>query len=166
MLSTIRKRKEQEGFTIIEVLIVLAIAGLILLIVFLAVPALQSNARNQQRKSDVANLLAGMNEYVNDNQGTLPDTIAIAADGTTTFSQASGAGSNVQGAKVGFYKTTANVTITATVSNTTPATAPTDKVVIITGATCTANQAVAGSSRAFAATYWIEPGNVEQCQGS
>ncbi|HPW47952.1 MAG TPA: prepilin-type N-terminal cleavage/methylation domain-containing protein, partial [Candidatus Saccharibacteria bacterium] len=36
-------KKDQKGFTIIEVLIVLAIAALILLIVFLAVPALQRN---------------------------------------------------------------------------------------------------------------------------
>ncbi|HKU19218.1 MAG TPA: type II secretion system protein [Candidatus Saccharimonadales bacterium] len=166
MLSTIRKRKQQEGFTIIEVLIVLAIAGLILVIVFLAVPALQRNARNQQRKTDVSNLLAGVNEFVNDNQGTLPDTVAIAADGTTTFSLAAGGASSVQGAKVGFYKTTANVTITSTVSNTAPASSPTDKVVIITGATCSSNTAVAGSARSFVATYWIEPGTIEQCQGS
>jgi prepilin-type N-terminal cleavage/methylation domain-containing protein len=36
----------RTGFTIIEVMIVLAIAGLILLIVFLAVPALEREARN------------------------------------------------------------------------------------------------------------------------
>ena len=35
------KKSDKDGFTIIEVMIVLAIAGLILLIVFLAVPALQ-----------------------------------------------------------------------------------------------------------------------------
>jgi prepilin-type N-terminal cleavage/methylation domain-containing protein len=33
-------KKSDSGFTIIEVMIVLAIAGLILLIVFLAVPAM------------------------------------------------------------------------------------------------------------------------------
>ncbi len=51
MLNKIKNRK-QEGFTIIEVLIVLAIAGLIMLIVFLAVPALQRNSRNTQRQAD------------------------------------------------------------------------------------------------------------------
>ena len=45
-------KKRAEGFTIIEVLIVLAIAGLILLVVFLAVPALQRNARNTQRNAE------------------------------------------------------------------------------------------------------------------
>lgn len=52
------KTKRDEGFTIIEVLIVLAIAGLIMLIVFLAVPALQRNSRNTQRTND-ASLIGG-----------------------------------------------------------------------------------------------------------
>jgi prepilin-type N-terminal cleavage/methylation domain-containing protein len=55
MLSKLKK-SNNEGFTIIEVMIVLAIAGLILLIVFLAVPALQRSSRNTQRKSDVGRL--------------------------------------------------------------------------------------------------------------
>jgi prepilin-type N-terminal cleavage/methylation domain-containing protein len=36
-------KNNKKGFTIIEVLIVLAIAGVIMVIVFLAVPALQRN---------------------------------------------------------------------------------------------------------------------------
>lgn len=64
--------KSNAGFTIIEVLIVLAIAGLILLIVFLAVPALQRNARNTGYKEDAASLLAAASEYTNNNNGTLP----------------------------------------------------------------------------------------------
>ncbi len=61
-----------KGFTIIEVLIVLAIAGLILLIVFLAVPALQRNSRNTQRKNDVSSVLAALSEYQNNHNGQLP----------------------------------------------------------------------------------------------
>jgi prepilin-type N-terminal cleavage/methylation domain-containing protein len=38
--------KNEQGFTIIEVMIVLVIAAVIMLIVFLAVPALQRNSRN------------------------------------------------------------------------------------------------------------------------
>lgn len=62
-------RKREEGFTIIEVLIVLAIAGLIMLIVFLAVPALQRNARNTQRSNDVSRMAAAVNECLNNNNG-------------------------------------------------------------------------------------------------
>ena len=66
------KTKREEGFTIIEVLIVLAIAGLIILIVFLAVPALQRNSRNTQRRNDVSSLLGAVQEYSNNNAGSLP----------------------------------------------------------------------------------------------
>ena len=55
MLKKLQKTNS-EGFTIIEVMIVLAIAALILLIVLLAVPALQRGSRNTQRKNDVSAL--------------------------------------------------------------------------------------------------------------
>jgi prepilin-type N-terminal cleavage/methylation domain-containing protein len=64
----------KQGFTIIEVLIVLAIAGLIILIVFLAVPALQRNSRNTQYKNDAASLLSAASEFTNNNNGKLPTT--------------------------------------------------------------------------------------------
>lgn len=54
--------KDNKGFTIIEVLIVLAIAGLIMLIVFLAVPALQRNQRNNARNSDASRIATAVNE--------------------------------------------------------------------------------------------------------
>ena len=46
------KQSRSEGFTIIEVMIVLAIAAMILLVVLLAVPALQRNSRNTAVKTD------------------------------------------------------------------------------------------------------------------
>jgi prepilin-type N-terminal cleavage/methylation domain-containing protein len=55
--------KNTDGFTIIEVIIVLAIAGLIILIVLLAVPALQRNARNTSRKSDATIVAEAVYEY-------------------------------------------------------------------------------------------------------
>ena len=61
--------KQEKGFTIIEVLIVLAIAGLIILIVFLAVPALQRNSRNTQRQNDASRALSMMQETINNNNG-------------------------------------------------------------------------------------------------
>lgn len=74
MLNKIKQNKDnQSGFTIIEVLIVLAIAGLILLIVFLAVPALQRNTRNAGRKEDAGRLVTAVNNYVSNNSGALPD---------------------------------------------------------------------------------------------
>jgi len=61
--------KQTQGFTIIEVLIVLAIAGVIMLVVFLAVPALQRNSRNTQRKADVSHLAGVTSEWISNNAG-------------------------------------------------------------------------------------------------
>lgn len=64
-----RLQKQEKGFTIIEVLIVLAIAGLILLIVFLAVPALQRNSRNTQRANDASQIGGIVNECLSNRNG-------------------------------------------------------------------------------------------------
>ncbi|HSE61169.1 MAG TPA: type II secretion system protein [Candidatus Saccharimonadales bacterium] len=50
-------RKKSVGFTIIEVILVLAIAGLIFLVVFLAIRSAQIAARDNQRKSAAMDLL-------------------------------------------------------------------------------------------------------------
>ncbi len=50
------KNINKSGFTIIEVVLVLAIAGLIFLMVFVAFPALQRNQRDTQRRDDYAML--------------------------------------------------------------------------------------------------------------
>lgn len=52
--------KATSGFTIIEVVIVLAIAGLILGIVLVAVPQLQQSQRDGARRSDMGRFSAGL----------------------------------------------------------------------------------------------------------
>lgn len=64
--------KEKQGFTIIEVVLVLAIAGLIFLIVFLAVPALQRSQRDTQRRSDMGRFMGQIQNYQSNNQGNVP----------------------------------------------------------------------------------------------
>ncbi len=160
MLNKLKKSND-KGFTIIEVMIVLAIGGLILLIVFLAVPALQRNGRNTQRKSDVASVLGAASEYVSNNGGALP-----VANGTFN---AAFTGSNP---KLGFY-TTANVTYnySAVARGAVPA-APTgnDTVTVYNylkcGATPRSAPVTAGAStRSVVAYYNIESNGVDvpQC---
>lgn len=60
------------GFTIIEVVLVLAIAGLIFLMVFLAYPALRRSQQDSQRQRDVGNLMAQVQKYQQNNNGRLP----------------------------------------------------------------------------------------------
>lgn len=62
----------QKGFTIIEVVLVLAIAGLIFLMVFIALPALQRSQRDTQRKNDLSRVQSKINDYQSNNRGAIP----------------------------------------------------------------------------------------------
>lgn len=66
------KINTKKGFTIIEVVLVLAIAGLIFLMVFLALPALQRNQRDTQRKSDLSRVQAQLQNFQSNNRGSIP----------------------------------------------------------------------------------------------
>ena len=61
--------KTNPAFTIIEVVLVLAIAGLIFLMVFIALPALQRNQRDTQRKNDIARIVTQFQNYTANNKG-------------------------------------------------------------------------------------------------
>jgi prepilin-type N-terminal cleavage/methylation domain-containing protein len=149
MLS--KRNKNNDGFTIIEVLIVLAIAALILLIVFLAVPALQRNARNTQRTSDVSALLSGVSEFSSDNNGTTPTGATYsAATHVVTYTDTGVTGvSSVATAKLGFYTSAPTMCVTTTAGGTcaVPTTAPgINAAEIIIGATCTGDAPTGGAT--------------------
>lgn len=155
---TNKNLKRDDGFTIIEVLIVLAIAGLIMLIVFLAVPALQRNARNTSRKSDASSLASALSEYINNNDGQLPASCTGAA---CAF---------ISNWKPGYY-TAANVTYT---DNTTSGASmgdpkSLDNISIGSYLTCAGEAASSSgaSSRSVAIVYDVETGSggtgMEQC---
>ena len=62
--------KSKKGFTIIEVVLVLAIAGLIFLMVFVALPALQRSQRDTARRNDLSRVDTSLVQYQTNNQGT------------------------------------------------------------------------------------------------
>jgi type II secretory pathway pseudopilin PulG len=64
---------KQKAFTVVEVLIAVSVAGLILFIVFLAVPAMNRNERNTQRKKAAALVFTEVGEYYQNNH-KYPDT--------------------------------------------------------------------------------------------
>lgn len=66
------QKSKQNGFTIIEVVLVLAIAALIFLMVFIALPALQRSQRDTQRKADVARVQTAIQNYQSNNRNALP----------------------------------------------------------------------------------------------
>lgn len=68
----VQQKQKEKGFTIIEVVLVLAIAGLIFLMVFIALPALQRSQRDTQRKTDLAKVITQVNSYQSNNRGRAP----------------------------------------------------------------------------------------------
>ncbi len=165
------KLRNQKGFTIIEVLIVLAIAGLILLIVFLAVPALQRNSRNTQRKSNVAAILGAVSEYSNNNNGALP---AAACGTANPFNLSGGTCAAPTGTSAqfnqGYYQVAPAVAATPAAG---AAALTTDTATLQVGGKCGAAGAVVGatggaSSRQVAVQFMNEGGGglVPACQDS
>ena len=64
----------KAGFTIIEVVLVLAIAGLIFLMVFVALPALQRSQRDTQRRNDLSRVDTSLVQYQT-NHSNLTDNL-------------------------------------------------------------------------------------------
>jgi prepilin-type N-terminal cleavage/methylation domain-containing protein len=65
-------KQRPNGFTIIEVTLVLAIAGIILMTVVMALPALQRSSRNNARKQDVNIMLQAVSKWTLNHSGALP----------------------------------------------------------------------------------------------
>lgn len=68
----VQQTGKQKGFTIIEVVLVLAIAGLIFLMVFIALPALQRSQRDTQRRNDISRVQTALQSYKTNARGALP----------------------------------------------------------------------------------------------
>lgn len=145
MLHNLYKRKsDQQGFTIIEVMIVLAIAGLILLIVFLAVPALQRNSRNTTMKNDASAFGGAFTEYASNNDGKQPTTVT---QNGSVVTLSGGSGTNEAEAKVNGSTTVTAAKVTAAPTTYTPGT-----LYWRTGVTCAGGT----SARAVVVYYWTE----------
>ncbi len=149
MLTNLQKRK--DGFTIIEVMIVIAIAGLIILVVLLAVPALQRGSRNTAIKNDASAVSGAIGEFQGANNGKNPTTVSADADGQVTVS------------KTGLTSTTGKVkagteVTSGTTDNLGTTGADTGKIRVVTGYKC--NDAGTGlgsaSTRSMAIIYNVE----------
>jgi len=113
--------KKEKGFTLIEIVLVLAIAGLIMVIVFLAVSGAQKSRRDTQRKDDNARVLAQMEQYASNNSGSYPANqaaFATAMTGTYALANAndplSGTAYNYSTAQVPSTSLSAGFTYTLT----------------------------------------------------
>lgn len=145
------KKQNQKGFTIIEVLIVLAIAALIMLVVFLAVPALQRSQRNNARVSDASLFAAAINDCLTNQNGNPTNCKSI---GNANVSWTPANANQLTGVS------TYNAAVTAGTTTT---------MVWTFNATCNgAVSQLGGSSRQFAVTYQIESsgGTQDRCLAS
>lgn len=157
MNAQLQKRK---GFTIIEVVLVLAIAGLIFLMVFIALPALQRSQRDSARKSEASAVVGAVGTYQGNNRGANPTTAAqvgaIVNGGTGTLDS----GAQIQMRAANY---TANVTLSA--STTAPVNADTvvalDEVLVYIGYKCGATNTslVRGTARQVAVAVIQEAAN-------
>lgn len=64
--------KSKRGFTVIEVSLVISIAGLIFLMVFVALPGLRASQRDTQRRDDMLSFVETVKKYQTNNRGALP----------------------------------------------------------------------------------------------
>lgn len=129
MLNKILKSK--KAFTIVEVVLVLAIAGVIMAVVFLAVPALQAGQRDQSRKTDANNVLLALTTYQGNNSGNNPDNNAAYSPTNVTLSGASAA---------------TTVILTSYVANTLVSNTP-GQITVVKGAKCAKNSAASYDNR-------------------
>jgi len=162
MLRDLRRRKRQGGFTIIEVLIVLAIAGLIMVVVFLAVPNLERSQRNNARKTDGNNFLENLSEYVGNADGALPtaDCLTLAAcktAGVVTYTP--GQMTSLEYLRTSVVGGTDTVPTHATVA------AATDTGYLIAGAVCSGINATAtgATTTDYVIFYYVEGSTGTTC---
>lgn len=72
------RKLNKKGFTLIEVVLVLAIGGLIFLLAFLAFQQVQTNRRDTARRSDASRFVAEASNYAGDHNNAFPDATALA----------------------------------------------------------------------------------------
>lgn len=157
----LKKLQNNKGFTIIEVMIVLAIAGLIILIVLLAVPALQRNGRNTTLKADASAIAGAITEFRANNDGTEPTTGSEASGGTVTIA------SGTPGAPAG-TSSTAKIQGSTNYTDNSGAqtvTAAAGSITVLYGAKCPttvptgASVTTTASARSSAVIYFVEQAN-------
>lgn len=162
-------KKLNKGFTIIELMIVLGIAGLLMLIVFLAVPALQRNSKNTGFRQEAARVLAAAQEWSTNNNGKVPGFDASNAFNTTQAGTDATSIKDLANMK-NFTALTIQNHANGTINSTT---FTTSTVLLRVRAKCddtNVNNFKEGTGRQIAVYYWIESstGNQDtlQCASS
>ena len=150
----VQQKNKEKGFTIIEVVLVLAIAALIFLMVFIALPALQRSQRDTQRKNDLGRVQTAVQNYQSNNRNKVPDSGTLT--GGTFISQYLTVGGDTfadpDGTAYDFKAGTAGALTSAFTSG---------QIIFVPGATCDGEKSVGGAgSSKIAFQYKLEGGGV------
>ena len=79
---------DERGVTIVELMIVIAVAALIIVLVLVAAPALQRNARNTQRRNDIGAIRGQLTTVFTNNNNTYPTPARFKTDVADQVEQA------------------------------------------------------------------------------
>ena len=186
-------KKFRAGFTIIEVVLVMAVAGLIFLVVFSALPAMQVSSRDTQRRESISTLISKIKDFQTNNRGALPSGTDVAVSGDNIEKSVASVVNASDSSWVGFYRDYLgkayrdplgymyNLKIVTCTANNSDQECPNEDatktkseffsdrnytIVVVTGATCYGDTAVGTASpRKVAALYKLE-GAGTYCQGT
>jgi prepilin-type N-terminal cleavage/methylation domain-containing protein len=177
-ITPMNTQQKNKGFTIIEVVLVLAIAGLIFLMVFVALPALQAGQRDTARKNDASTVLSAINTFVSGNRGAFPTTDQLS--GTAASSPAPSPHATTFRAPSQFVKDVSSNTeaIMVQIAGKTRADVKTGEIIVTQKTTCGATGIkngsgvarqilVAGTTNQYTVTTFLEGGGgVSYCAQS
>lgn len=145
----------------------LIIPALVMLCVFLAVPVLQQNTRNTQRKLDAAIIASGIAEFVSQAEGQLPQSISSGESSVSLAICGTGAcdGTKVNTSNLGYYNL-GSISVQPYSQGINFANK--DGIYIISGAKCVGVSGYGQQDNSAAVIYFQEDGSnqySQQCTG-
>ena len=170
--------KTKRGFTIIEVVLVLAIAGLIFMMVFLALPALQRSQRDTQRRDDMSRVASQLQQYQANNRGAIPTTTTELTSFMTNYLRTGTEGSTSSGndefldpdgeeyafeLKGSFFTISGSASTVLTGDQTPPVTSIDHKIYYYVGGRCEGEKIVKATGKRNAAFFYKLEGAGTYC---
>ena len=152
-----------KGFTIVETLIVLAIAATIIVVVLLAVPGLQRSSRNTTARTAANNVVSGWSEQMAALFGASPGLPTGGSAGSISINSVTYKLASVVkpivGTQSGSTATTFSYSASTTAfTNGAASTVAPNSLVVVFTATCSGTSAATGTTTQIAVFYPIENG--------